>query len=121
MPNAYQCPSDPKTKVENKTGYQVIVGPGALFEEGKAITIRDVTDGTSNTIMVAESKNLVNWTAPEDLAEATAAGSFGSNHSGGVNAVFADGSVKFLKKSINPQTLQGLITRGGGEVIGSDY
>jgi len=43
-----------------------------------------------------------------------------SNHSGGVNALFADGSVKFLKDSINHQTYMGLGTRNGGEVISAD-
>jgi prepilin-type N-terminal cleavage/methylation domain-containing protein/prepilin-type processing-associated H-X9-DG protein len=39
-----------------------------------------------------------------------------SFHSGGANAVFADGSVRFLKSSISIQTLAALITRAGGEV-----
>jgi prepilin-type N-terminal cleavage/methylation domain-containing protein/prepilin-type processing-associated H-X9-DG protein len=43
-----------------------------------------------------------------------------SNHPGGVNVMFADGSVKFVKDSINPQTWMGLGTRAGGEVISSD-
>ncbi len=43
-----------------------------------------------------------------------------SNHSGGVNALFADGSVKFLKDSISMQTYMGLGTRAGGEVISAD-
>jgi prepilin-type processing-associated H-X9-DG protein len=43
-----------------------------------------------------------------------------SNHSGGVNVCFADGSVKFVKDSINRMTWWGLGTRDGGEVISSD-
>jgi prepilin-type N-terminal cleavage/methylation domain-containing protein/prepilin-type processing-associated H-X9-DG protein len=43
-----------------------------------------------------------------------------SLHSGGVNVCFADGSVHFIKSSINPQTWWGLGTRASGEVIGSD-
>jgi len=39
-----------------------------------------------------------------------------SFHTGGANAVFADGSVRFLKSSISIQTLAALITRAGGEV-----
>jgi prepilin-type processing-associated H-X9-DG protein len=41
-------------------------------------------------------------------------------HSGGVNVLFADGSVKFIKNSINPQTWWALRTKSGGEVISSD-
>ena len=40
-----------------------------------------------------------------------------SNHSGGVNICFADGSVKFIKNSINLQTWWALGTRNQNEVI----
>ncbi|AMV37340.1 DUF1559 domain-containing protein [Planctomyces sp. SH-PL62] len=43
-----------------------------------------------------------------------------SNHSGGVNALLADGSVRFIKDSINQQTWMGLGSGNGGEVISSD-
>jgi prepilin-type N-terminal cleavage/methylation domain-containing protein/prepilin-type processing-associated H-X9-DG protein len=40
-----------------------------------------------------------------------------SYHSGGVNCLFGDGSVRFIKDSIAVTTLRRLITLGGGEVI----
>jgi prepilin-type N-terminal cleavage/methylation domain-containing protein/prepilin-type processing-associated H-X9-DG protein len=43
-----------------------------------------------------------------------------SNHPGGVNALFADGSVHFIKNTVNPVTWYGLGTIAGGEVISSD-
>ena len=43
-----------------------------------------------------------------------------SNHSGGVNVGFADGSVKFVKDTVNLQTWWALGTRNGGEVISAD-
>jgi prepilin-type N-terminal cleavage/methylation domain-containing protein/prepilin-type processing-associated H-X9-DG protein len=43
-----------------------------------------------------------------------------SKHPGGVNALFADGSVHFVKNSVNAVTWYGLGTIGGGEVISSD-
>jgi prepilin-type N-terminal cleavage/methylation domain-containing protein/prepilin-type processing-associated H-X9-DG protein len=43
-----------------------------------------------------------------------------SYHSGGVNALFGDGSVKFAKDSINSMVWQGLSTTRGGEVISAD-
>ncbi len=43
-----------------------------------------------------------------------------SRHPGGVNALFADGSVKFIKNSINPVTWYNLGTIAGGEVISAD-
>jgi prepilin-type N-terminal cleavage/methylation domain-containing protein/prepilin-type processing-associated H-X9-DG protein len=43
-----------------------------------------------------------------------------SNHSGGVNALFADGSVHFIKSSINQRTWWSLGTRANGEVLSAD-
>jgi len=43
-----------------------------------------------------------------------------SYHSGGVNTLFCDGSVKFIKDSVNIQTWRALGTRAGGEVISAD-
>ncbi len=43
-----------------------------------------------------------------------------SNHSGGLNMLFADGSVKFIKDSINPWAWWGIATIQGGEIISAD-
>jgi prepilin-type N-terminal cleavage/methylation domain-containing protein/prepilin-type processing-associated H-X9-DG protein len=43
-----------------------------------------------------------------------------SNHPGGVNAAFLDGSVHFIKNTISPQTWWALATKSLGEVISSD-
>jgi prepilin-type N-terminal cleavage/methylation domain-containing protein/prepilin-type processing-associated H-X9-DG protein len=43
-----------------------------------------------------------------------------SYHPGGVNAVFGDGSVRFVKNSVNPLTWYCLGTIAGGEVISAD-
>jgi prepilin-type N-terminal cleavage/methylation domain-containing protein/prepilin-type processing-associated H-X9-DG protein len=43
-----------------------------------------------------------------------------SYHSGGVNVAMLDGSVKFIKNSINSQTWWALATKAGGEVISGD-
>ncbi len=43
-----------------------------------------------------------------------------SFHPGGVNSLMGDGSVRFIKESINLVVWRGVITRGGGEVISSD-
>jgi prepilin-type N-terminal cleavage/methylation domain-containing protein/prepilin-type processing-associated H-X9-DG protein len=45
---------------------------------------------------------------------------FKSKHPGGANFVFVDGSVHFLKQSINMQTYCALGSRAGGEVISAD-
>ena len=43
-----------------------------------------------------------------------------SRHPGGVNVLFCDGSVHFIKNTISLPTYQALSTRSGGEVISSD-
>ena len=43
-----------------------------------------------------------------------------SSHPGGVNVLFADGSVRFVKNSINQATWFALGTKASGEVISSD-
>ena len=43
-----------------------------------------------------------------------------SNHPGGVHVTFTDGSVRFIKDSINQQVWWGIGTRNGREIIGSD-
>jgi len=44
----------------------------------------------------------------------------GSNHPGGVNVLFLDGSVRFVKSSVNYAAWKGMATIGGGEVISAD-
>ena len=43
-----------------------------------------------------------------------------SNHPGGVNVCFTDGSVRFVKDSVGLQTWWALGTKNGGEVLSSD-
>ncbi len=43
-----------------------------------------------------------------------------SRHPGGVNFLFADGSVHFIKSTINPSVYQALGSRGGKEVVSAD-
>ena len=43
-----------------------------------------------------------------------------SNHPGGVNVCFADGSVRFVKDSVSAQSWWAIGTRNGGETVSSD-
>ena len=51
------------------------------------------------------------------------AGTWGmsSDHPGGVNALFVDGSVRFLVNTLSAETLTAFATRDGGEVIAESY
>jgi prepilin-type processing-associated H-X9-DG protein len=49
-----------------------------------------------------------------------ASAGFKSDHPGGVNFLFCDGSIRFLKESIARPIYAGLGSRAGGEAIGAD-
>jgi prepilin-type N-terminal cleavage/methylation domain-containing protein/prepilin-type processing-associated H-X9-DG protein len=65
--------------------------------------------------------NAVNW----DCGDSYYGGTFSSsaltaarsNHSGGVNTLFADGSVHLISNTINPDTWHALATRAGQEIV----
>ncbi|WP_406698630.1 DUF1559 domain-containing protein [Singulisphaera sp. Ch08] len=57
---------------------------------------------------------------PANTEKLQYAWAMGSKHSGGINMLFGDGSVRFIKNSISPVTWYALQTIAGGEVISSD-
>ena len=60
------------------------------------------------------------WTGQRQLLDKTMRLSQArSYHAGGVNALFMDGSVKFVINSIDRDTWRALGTRNGGEVVDS--
>lgn len=102
-----------------------------IFGYDRKTGIRDITDGTSNTIMVTEVyKDLGPWAkgGPSTLRGLATKpyinGPDGIGHgkgSGGALVLFADGSVRFISENINPETLEALATMAGGEVVGGDF
>ena len=47
-------------------------------------------------------------------------GKFSSNHEGGVQFQFGDGTSRFISNKTNPKTFRALMTIAGGEVVDSD-
>ena len=74
------------------------------------MSLADVSRSPSDTVMVVESRSVVEWTAPDT------SGAFqlnvGSHHNGGFHALFADGTVRFIT---DIRTLTGKNRRAGGE------
>jgi prepilin-type processing-associated H-X9-DG protein len=79
-------------------------------------------DTLFNTVATPNSK-LNPWSWCTDAATSNNECQFskaGSSHSGGVNVLLADGSVRFVKDSIDQATWWALGTRANGEVVSSD-
>ena len=123
MPRTFLCPSR-KNPEAGQTCYCVWTGENTPFETPNGMGIAQFTDGTSNTLLVIESGTPVVWTKPDDLAfdPESKLPNFGATslHPGGFNALFGDGSVRFLKNTINQAILKALISPHGGEVINAD-
>ncbi len=114
-------------------------GTGIILRNGPFVKISGVTDGLSNTFIFGEQvMNASQWNAwthanqsigstvlPLNYAAKNAplyttwtnTYSFRSKHPGGANFAFADGSVHYIKTSINLAVYQALSTRSYGEII----
>ena len=109
MPVTYRSPLS-KTKIEDGlTTYVVPFGPKAFFSGKKTGSIRDITDGTSNTIMAfdVDDSKAVTWTRPDDYPVAPKMKFAGlvPPGVGKILAAFFDGSVRQLSARTPDETL----------------
>jgi prepilin-type processing-associated H-X9-DG protein len=102
-------------------------GTGVMIYD-RAITIADIRDGTSNTIAVAEDSGRGwdyngEWACGQNIFDQTGAinvsqnNEMWSDHPGGVNTAFCDGSAHFLSQTLSLDIVKALCTRDGHEVI----
>lgn len=107
----------------------------------KPTKMRDVTDGMSNTFLMGETDFSPDGKVTTDIAgiwaygyigyswgtthnglnrhdhASTVYGAFRSQHIGGVNFAYGDGSIRFVSENIHPDVYEALATRAGGEVV----
>ena len=134
----FKCPKDryePGPDEYPTTAYVAVTGTNTIWPKDEGVQVRQITDGTSNTIMVVEAcGQRIPWAEPRDISldkTPTGVNLPGSklNHSDGIvssyhlfgaNILMGDGSVRFLGEETDPQVLRSLITRNGGEEV-SDF
>jgi hypothetical protein len=128
MPGVYRCPLESREAAgDGKTRYLAPRGGDTVFRGADPIALKDITDGTSNTIILVDAgdERAVPWTKPDDgditpEDEAAFRAIFSAHRrrrGAGTVAAFADGAVRFLHENGRPATIRALTTYNRGEVL----
>jgi prepilin-type N-terminal cleavage/methylation domain-containing protein/prepilin-type processing-associated H-X9-DG protein len=76
--------------------------------------------GPASTMVLSHTGSAGTGTIYVPNSKSSMVDDYWSFHRGGCNFLFGDGSVRFIKESVNPGIFSYLSTRAGGEAIGSD-
>lgn len=127
MPEVYQdtMPGYLKTNKAGKTVFQVAIGKGLVFDGAMKSEFRDITDGSSNTILVATvaREHAVTWTKPDDWKVDLQNPKAQLVEPGRTRfeVVFLDGSTHMLKTELLDKTLRLLVNPADGEALTEGY
>lgn len=118
MPRIYKSrPNLP----ESKTTYVALISDdGVITQESGRISMANVPDGASNTILFvnAETDYAVTWTRPDDLRFDPEQPFRGLGGGKGIfTAVFVDGSVHQIPTSLDKETMRRLVWRNDGQPV----
>lgn len=124
MPTVFASPGQPDNAGE--TFFQVLVGPGTMFEPRRSLQTTSAIDGEETTLLVVEGKNPDAWTRPADIGVERAgpairvgnaplsSRALGGHFGDGFLAAMVNGKVQFIQhKNITDMQLRALITRNG--------
>jgi hypothetical protein len=120
MPDVFRSPFS-KLKTPGSTTYLAPRAEGTILDGGETVSFKDITDGTSNTILFVEADDdrAVIWTKPDDLPldlDHPQIG-LGGLLGGRFLAAIADGSVQSLNVDTDPETLRRLFLRADGNPV----
>jgi prepilin-type N-terminal cleavage/methylation domain-containing protein/prepilin-type processing-associated H-X9-DG protein len=108
------------------SGYTACCGVGVKQYDGQLWALGERGYTLFNTIVPPNSKQYpwrscrLGGSCPGCAPEGSSFINASSNHPGGCNFAFADGSVRFIKDSVNMMTYQALGSRNGGETLSAD-
>lgn len=122
MPAIYESSNlTAEQQKQGMTTFLVPVGPKTVFGQSAGVRIRDITDGTSNTIMIVDAMTdrATVWTKPDDLPFDPDNPWLGLEQNGvkQFRATFCDGSVRRLGETTTVVNLRRYFQMNDGEVI----
>ena len=122
VPRPYHCPAH---KDVTKTLYMVIVAPESCFPGATSIAFDDITDGTSNTLLIIEALegSGVDWMSPYDADWALLSSISEKSpvpHIGMFHAAMADYSVRAIEKDSAIEARRSLMTIAAGDTPPDD-
>ena len=102
---------DPLDTADSQTRYRVFYNNGAMFDENKQFAFRSLEDGSSSTIMFVEATDRVPWAQCNELEfdKSKPLPALGHPQRNVFMASLADGSIRVIRKSANPELIKGLI------------